>query len=65
MAITAYNLLRDLIYHLFGTDLLQYILDLFCPPVSKSCPPGAATMRRRLRRYQWQVNTFLDIRLCH
>ena len=40
-------------------------LTYFRPSVSKSCPPGAATMRRLLRCYWWQVNTFWDIRMCH
>ena len=29
MEISAYHSWRDLIYHLFGTDFMQYILDLF------------------------------------
>ena len=38
-------------------------LTYFCPSVSKICPPGTATMRKWLRHYWWQVNTFWDIEL--
>ena len=65
MAIAAYNSWGELIYHLFGTDLLRSIFILFWPSVSKSCPHCAATMRQVLRPYRWQFNTFRDIELFH
>ena len=65
MAISAYHSWREPICHLFRTDLLRSIFDLFLSVSFKSCPPGAAKIRRLLRNYWWQGNTFRDIRLCH
>ena len=36
-----------------------YFLSYFWPSVSKSCPHCAATMRRGLCHYRWQVNTHI------
>ena len=42
-----------------------YFWPIFDRQFRKSYTPCAATIRRRLRRYRWQVNTFWDIGLCH
>ena len=58
MVNAAYHSWEFLIYHLFGTDLLQYISTYFRPSVSKSCPSRAATMWRGLRRYPGRSTPF-------
>ena len=61
-AIVDYHSWWELIYHFFGTYLLQSIFDR---QFQKICPPHAATMRRGLHHYRWQVKTFQYIGLCH
>ena len=43
----------------------RFVAIYFQPSVSKMCPPHATKMRRGLRSYWWQVNTFQDIGLCY
>ena len=56
--------ISDLPFFLERISCNQF-LTYFCHSVSKSCHPGAATMRKLLRRYWWQVNIFRYIGLCH